>query len=105
MANLAELGNNIRRYCEENPEGDLNGFLQETALLTDIDNYNAQTQAVVMMTIHSAKGLEFPNVFIVGMEETRLCRDNSREEKTLYLQRINANALRHDEPQPPVEIR
>ena len=69
VANLAELGNNIRRYCEENPEGDLNGFLQETALLTDIDNYNAQTQAVVMMTIHSAKGLEFPNVFIVGMEE------------------------------------
>ena len=55
VANLAELGNNIRRYCEENPEGDLNGFLQETALLTDIDNYNAQTQAVVMMTIHSAK--------------------------------------------------
>ena len=69
VANLAELGNNIRRYCEENPDGDLNGFLQETALLTDIDNYNAQTQAVVMMTIHSAKGLEFPNVFIVGMEE------------------------------------
>ena len=69
VANLSELGNNIRRYCEENPDGDLNGFLQETALLTDIDNYNAQTQAVVMMTIHSAKGLEFPNVFIVGMEE------------------------------------
>ncbi len=69
VENLGELGNNIRRYCEENPEGDLNGFLQETALLTDIDNYNAQTQAVVMMTIHSAKGLEFPNVFIVGMEE------------------------------------
>ena len=65
VANLSELGNNIRRYCEENPDGDL----QETALLTDIDNYNAQTQAVVMMTIHSAKGLEFPNVFIVGMEE------------------------------------
>ncbi|MBS7360966.1 MAG: ATP-binding domain-containing protein, partial [Oscillospiraceae bacterium] len=68
-ANLSELANNIRRYNEENPEGDLNGFLQETALLTDIDNYNAQAETVIMMTIHSAKGLEFPNVFIVGMEE------------------------------------
>ncbi len=69
VANLSELANNLRRYNEENPEGDLNGFLQETALLTDIDNYNAQAETVIMMTIHSAKGLEFPNVFIVGMEE------------------------------------
>ncbi|MGN0567290.1 MAG: ATP-dependent helicase [Acutalibacteraceae bacterium] len=68
-ANLSELANNIRRYNEENPDGDLNGFLQETALLTDIDNYNAQAETVIMMTIHSAKGLEFQNVFIVGMEE------------------------------------
>lgn len=69
VENLQELQNNLRRYQEENPEGDLNGFLQEIALLTDIDNYNAQSESVIMMTIHSAKGLEFPTVFIAGMEE------------------------------------
>ena len=67
--NLKELKNNIIRYEEENDEPDLNGFLEEIALMTDIDNYNANTDAVVMMTLHSAKGLEFPYVFIVGMEE------------------------------------
>ena len=47
----------------------LNDFLQEVALMTDIDNYNANAESVVMMTIHSAKGLEFPVVFIAGAEE------------------------------------
>lgn len=69
VANLQELANNLRRYQDENPEGDLNGFLQEIALLTDIDNYNAESESVIMMTIHSAKGLEFPTVFIAGMED------------------------------------
>jgi DNA helicase II / ATP-dependent DNA helicase PcrA len=69
VANINELSNNLVRYSQENDEGDLNGFLEEVALMTDIDNYNAQTDTVVMMTIHSAKGLEFPCVFIVGMEE------------------------------------
>lgn len=43
--------------------------MEEVALLTDIDNYNAEAEAVVLMTLHSAKGLEFPIVFIPGMEE------------------------------------
>lgn len=68
-ANLAELANNLDRYSEENPQGDLSGFLEEVALITDIDNYNSEVDAVTLMTIHSAKGLEFPIVFIVGMEE------------------------------------
>lgn len=50
-------------------EPSLDGFLEEVALFTDIDRYDTEADAVTMMTIHSAKGLEFPNVFIVGMEE------------------------------------
>lgn len=69
LENLNELSSNLVRFCEENEDADLNGFLEEVALLTDIDNYNAGTDAVVMMTLHSAKGLEFPSVFMVGMEE------------------------------------
>jgi DNA helicase-2/ATP-dependent DNA helicase PcrA len=54
---------------EENEDGTLTGFLEEVALMTDLDNYNQDADSVVMMTLHSAKGLEFPVVFIVGMEE------------------------------------
>ena len=68
-ANVMELLANLLRYMEENEDGTLTGFLEEVALMTDIDNYNADNDSVVMMTLHSAKGLEFPFVFIVGMEE------------------------------------
>ncbi|MBQ5685049.1 MAG: ATP-binding domain-containing protein [Clostridia bacterium] len=67
--NLEELKNNIVRYMQETEGGDLSGFLEEVSLLTDIDQYNEQQDSVVLMTMHSAKGLEFPVVFIVGMEE------------------------------------
>ncbi len=67
--NLNELKANLMRYEEEAEEPTLNGFLEEIALMTDIDNYNTDADAVVMMTLHSAKGLEFPVVFIVGMED------------------------------------
>jgi DNA helicase-2/ATP-dependent DNA helicase PcrA len=69
IANLNELSSNLIRYSENNQEGDLNGFLEEIALMTDIDNYNSESDTVVMMTLHSSKGLEFPVVFICGMEE------------------------------------
>ncbi len=68
-ANVMELLANLVRYMEENEDGTLSGFLEEVALMTDIDNYNSDAESVVMMTLHSAKGLEFPVVFIVGMEE------------------------------------
>ncbi len=68
-ANVMELLANLIRYMEENEDGTLSGFLEEVALMTDIDNYNSESESVVMMTLHSAKGLEFPVVFIVGMEE------------------------------------
>lgn len=67
--NLKELQNNLIRYEEEVEEPTLNGFLEEIALMTDIDNYNSELDAVIMMTLHSAKGLEFPSVFLIGMED------------------------------------
>ncbi len=67
--NVMELLANLVRYMEENEDGTLTGFLEEVALMTDIDNYNADAECTVMMTLHSAKGLEFPVVFIVGVEE------------------------------------
>lgn len=71
VANLEELGSSIRNY-EENCEEDfpqLSGFLEENALMTDVDNYDAGADAIVLMTMHAAKGLEFPVVFLPGMEE------------------------------------
>ena len=69
IQNIDELNSNLIRFKEENPDSDLSDFLEDVALMTDIDNYNADTDAVVMMTLHSSKGLEFPVVFIPGMEE------------------------------------
>lgn len=69
MANLAELSVNIQHYCDESAEPTLAGFLEEVALMTDIDAFNAESDTVVLMTIHSAKGLEFTNVFLIGMED------------------------------------
>ena len=67
--NINELASNLIKYDEENGEAGLSGFLEEVSLFTDIDNYNAGADCVVMMTMHSAKGLEFPVVFLPGLEE------------------------------------
>ncbi len=67
--NLSTLISNAYDYEKNVDEPTLEGFLEEAALMSDIDNYDNQTDAVVMMTIHSAKGLEFSSVFIAGMEE------------------------------------
>lgn len=70
VANLTQLGTNIQQYEEENDEAaSLDGFLEEVALMTDIDNYDGDADTVVMMTMHSAKGLEFPVVFLPGFED------------------------------------
>ena len=69
IQNVAELLNNIKRY-EEEGSGTLSDFLEEIALITDIDNFDASADSVVLMTIHSAKGLEFPVVFLPGWEES-----------------------------------
>ena len=69
LENIQELSTSIQQYAAETEEPTLSGFLEEVALYTDIDNYDTAADAVVMMTLHSAKGLEFPVVFIPGMEE------------------------------------
>ena len=69
LENVEELRSNIVRYCEENEEPTLSGFLEEISLYTDIDNFDPDEDSVVLMTMHSAKGLEFRNVFLIGMEE------------------------------------
>lgn len=72
LDNINELISNAIKYNEDNPEGDLGGFLEEVALVADVDGYDKDSDAVVLMTIHSAKGLEFPVVFLPGMEENIL---------------------------------
>ncbi len=69
--NLRELESSLASY-EQELEGEmatLSGFLEEAALMTDVDNYNASADTVVLMTMHAAKGLEFPTVFLPGFEE------------------------------------
>ena len=68
--NVRELKTSILSYMNESGDRTLSGFLADVALYTDLDNYDKDADSVVMMTIHSAKGLEFGTVFLVGMEET-----------------------------------
>lgn len=67
--NIKELSSMFIKYQEETEEPDLSDFLEDVALISDIDSYNEDEDSVVLMTLHSAKGLEFPVVFIPGMEE------------------------------------
>ena len=70
LENVRELLTSIKGYMENGSEQPtLAGFLDEIALYTDLDSHDPDEDAVVMMTMHSAKGLEFPTVFVVGMEE------------------------------------
>ena len=69
LENVEELKSSIHSYIENTETPTLAGFLEEIALYTDIEQYNESDDAVVMMTMHSAKGLEFPHVFLVGFED------------------------------------
>lgn len=69
IENISEFVNKAAEYAKDNPEVTLEGFLEEVALVADIDGYQEGEESVVLMTLHSAKGLEFPYVFIIGMEE------------------------------------
>lgn len=69
LENIRELLNAVQEYVEADEEATLSGFLEEVALVADIDSYNEQSNAITLMTLHTAKGLEFPVVFIPGMEE------------------------------------
>ena len=69
LENVRELKSSINAYVENAEVPTLAGFLEEIALYTDLEQYNESDDAVVMMTMHSAKGLEFPHVFLVGFED------------------------------------
>ena len=69
IENVRELQSNIVTYMEDSGDQTLSGFLDTVSLYTDIDQMDRDADAAVMMTMHSAKGLEFPVVFIAGMEE------------------------------------
>ena len=69
LENIRELKSSIHAYIQNADVPTLAGFLEEIALYTDIEEYNEGDDAVVMMTMHSAKGLEFPHAFLVGFED------------------------------------
>ena len=69
LENIRELKSSINSYVQNAEIPTLAGFLEEIALYTDIQEYNEGDDAIVMMTMHSAKGLEFPHVFLVGFED------------------------------------
>ena len=69
IENIDELITKVVTYEEENEEPTLSGFLEEVALVADIDSVDGDDNQVLLMTLHSAKGLEFPYVYLAGMED------------------------------------
>src|SRR5699024_7309855 len=70
LENLGQLVSSVKTYADQNGgDATLAGFLEEVALISDLDSYDQDADTVTMMTIHSAKGLEFPYVFVIGMED------------------------------------
>jgi DNA helicase-2/ATP-dependent DNA helicase PcrA len=69
LENIEEFVGAVGQYQQQNPEGGLEGFLENVALVSDLDNLPETQRPLTLMTLHSAKGLEFPAVFLVGLEE------------------------------------
>ncbi len=69
LQNIQELLNSIDRFCKQNEDASIRNFLEDISLLTAIDSWNDSSNQVTLMTLHSAKGLEFPVVFITGLED------------------------------------
>ncbi|HET9096931.1 MAG TPA: DUF3553 domain-containing protein [Candidatus Baltobacteraceae bacterium] len=69
LENLQELVGVAREYQENEPEATVSSFLANIALISDLDSLDAESSYVTLMTLHGAKGLEFPNVFLTGLEE------------------------------------
>lgn len=83
IENINELKSNAMLLLEENPDAALPDFLEQVALVADIDNYDTEADRVSLMTMHAAKGLEFPVVFIVAAEDnvfpSAMCQFNPTE--------------------------
>ena len=69
IENVQELRSSIVQYMNENEEPDLSGFLEEVALYSEADRDNSTDDRVTLMTVHSAKGLEYENVFVIGLDD------------------------------------
>lgn len=69
IENVQELRSSIVQYMNENDEPDLSGFLEEVALYSEADRDNSTDDRVTLMTVHSAKGLEYENVFVIGLDD------------------------------------
>jgi DNA helicase-2/ATP-dependent DNA helicase PcrA len=80
LQNVVELFNAVKQFEEENDEPTLGSFLENASLSSDLDNLEDGQQAVSLMTLHSAKGLEFPVVFLVGMEQGLLPHNRSLDD-------------------------
>jgi DNA helicase II / ATP-dependent DNA helicase PcrA len=78
LENLHQLLQSIKEFSEKNPEANLENFLQEVQLISDIDQYNEDSDKLTLMTLHSSKGLEFPLVVIIGTEDGLLPHENSK---------------------------
>ncbi len=79
MEHLTQLVSMISDYERKQETGaTISGFLEEVALFTDLDNYDDSSESLVMMTVHAAKGLEFENVFLVGLEDGMFPMEASR---------------------------
>ena len=78
LENIEELVTAASEYDISNPDGSLQGFLEEVSLIADIDKWDDTTDTVTLMTLHAAKGLEFPVVFIAGLEEGLLPHSQSK---------------------------
>lgn len=122
LENVGQLVSNMQAYKNDHGEdATLSAFLEEVSLVSDIDNYDKDADSVTLMTIHSAKGLEFPYVFMVGVEEgifpgemskynpddieeeRRLCYVGiTRAKKVLYISHCNERMIfgQTKRPQP-----
>lgn len=79
--NLGEFVDSAKEFVELNPDGTLEDFLNHVALITDLDTIDEKDSRVKLMTVHAAKGLEFPVVFVVGMEDGLFPHKNSLDDK------------------------
>ncbi|MBN1291680.1 MAG: UvrD-helicase domain-containing protein [Candidatus Latescibacteria bacterium] len=82
--NVNELITAMRDFVNESEEDDLAAFLAEVSLVSDVDTWDADSDALTLMTLHSAKGLEFPSVYIAGVEEGLFPLSRSLEEEETF---------------------
>ncbi len=79
MDNLRAMVDRAYEYQQEHPDATIETLLQEVALVSDVDTHDPETECLSLMTLHACKGLEFPYVFIVGVEEGYLPHQNARD--------------------------